>query len=129
LVAVVLSFISFQASPAGASEVTVWQLVAQCVILPLGVSAPFAATVLGSLSISRIRNSQGQLIGMPLAVAVALLYPLLALDGGLLLLGYLLGQGLEYWRVYLATAALIAVGLDIFIVRSVWRAVTKPVVA
>ena len=83
-------------------EVTIWQWIARFTILPLGLLAPFGCTALGCLGISRIRASQGRLIGMPLAVAVALFYPLLVLDGVLLSLGYALADGSEYWRILVA---------------------------
>jgi hypothetical protein len=108
-------------------EVTIGQWIARFTILPLGILAPFASTALGCLGISQIRSSRGRLIGMPLAVAVALLYPLLALDGMLLFLGFSLADGSEYWRIYLAVTALIILVLDVFIVRAVWKAVAKPV--
>jgi hypothetical protein len=63
---------------------------------------------------------------MPLAVAVALLYPLLVLDGMLLFFGFSLADGSEYWRIYLAVTALIILVLDVLIVRAVWKAVAKP---
>ncbi len=107
-------------------EVAIWQWIARFTILPLGLLAPIGCTALGCLGISRIRSSRGRLIGLPLAVAVALLYPLLVLDGVLLSFGNSLADGSEYWRIYLAVTALIILGLDVFIIRAVWRAVAKP---
>jgi hypothetical protein len=127
LIALGFAFMVSSVSTGEPPEVTIGQWIARFTILPLGILAPFACTALGCLGISRIRSSRGRLIGMPLAVAVALLYPLLALDGMLLFLGFSLADGSEYWRIYLAVTALIILVLDVFIVRAVWKAVAKPV--
>lgn len=103
-----------------------WQQVLAFTILPLGVLAPFVCTTLGCLGISRIRNSRGRLIGMPLAVPVALLYPLLILDGVLLLIGMQLGDGSEYWRICLGVTALIVLATDFYLIRAAWRAASRP---
>lgn len=58
-----------------------WQWVLMMTVLPLGLTAPFGTTVLGLMAISNIRHSRGRLAGMPLALADALFYPLLILDG------------------------------------------------
>ena len=58
-------------------------------------------------------------------MAVALLYPLLVLDGVLLFLGFSLAEGSEYWRIYVVVTALIILLLDVFIIRAVWKAVAK----
>jgi predicted Ser/Thr protein kinase len=126
LIALGLTFMVASTSTGEPPEVTVWQWIARFTILPLGVLAPFGCTALGCLGISRIRSSRGRLIGMPLAVAVALLYPLLVLDGALLFFGYSLADGSEYWRSYLAVTALIILALDAFIIRAVWKAAAKP---
>lgn len=48
--------------------------------LTLGLTAPFATTILGWVAVSQIENSAGRLSGLGLAVAGGLLYPLLFLD-------------------------------------------------
>ena len=47
----------------------------------LGLAAPFGTTILGCVAIGQIRRSEGKLYGLPLAVADAVLFPLLLLDG------------------------------------------------
>ena len=126
LVSLGLTFMVSSTSTGEPPEVAIWQWIARFTILPLGLLAPIGCTALGCLGISRIRSSRGRLIGLPLAVAVALLYPLLVLDGVLLSFGNSLADGSEYWRIYLAVTALIILGLDVFIIRAVWRAVAKP---
>ena len=49
------------------------------IMLPLGLTAPFGTTILGIVSIGDIRHSAGGLYGLPLALADALLFPLLVL--------------------------------------------------
>ncbi len=57
-----------------------WQWVLMFTLLPAGATAPFGTTILGAVSIGEIRHSGGRLIGLPLALADALLFPLLVLD-------------------------------------------------
>jgi len=45
------------------------------------IGAPFGTTILGLVAIGKIRRSAGKLYGLPLAVFDALLFPLLLLDG------------------------------------------------
>ncbi len=54
-----------------------WQWILICTLIPLGLTAPFGTTILGTVAISQIRNSRGRLIGLPLAVADALFFPVL----------------------------------------------------
>ena len=57
-----------------------FQVLLLFVLLPLGISAPFGTTTLGLISLSEIRHSRGRLVGLPLALADALLFPLLLID-------------------------------------------------
>jgi hypothetical protein len=50
-------------------------------VLALAISGPIGATILGIIAISQIRRFNGALYGMPLAVADALFFPLLIIDG------------------------------------------------
>jgi serine/threonine protein kinase len=58
-----------------------WQYLMMFTLLPLGLTAPFGTTILGWVSVSRIRRSAGKLHGMWLAVLDGLLFPLLFLTG------------------------------------------------
>jgi hypothetical protein len=69
-----------------APQVAWWQWLLRFTILPLGIISPFATTILGLISISQIRASKGRLIGKSLSLLDALFYPLLLLDGLLLVL-------------------------------------------
>ena len=62
-------------------ETTWWQWLLRFTILPLGIISPFATTILGLVSISQIRASNGKLVGKPLALIDALFYPVLVFDG------------------------------------------------
>jgi tRNA A-37 threonylcarbamoyl transferase component Bud32/type II secretory pathway pseudopilin PulG len=61
-------------------------------ILPLGLTAPFGATILGWIAISQIRRSKVKLYGLKLAAFDGLLFPVLLFDGFIFELLYL---GLE----------------------------------
>ncbi len=98
---------------------------------------PLGTTILGVVAVGLIRHSKGKLYGLPLAVFDALLFPLLLIDG-LIIVGSLWlweealrGSGHErpmfiLWRVI--TVGLI-VFVNVMIVRMTWRAandVQKP---
>ena len=101
--------------------------VLRLVVLPLGVLAPFGSTALGFIGISKIRSSAGRLIGMPLAVAVALFYPLIALDGVLAYLAYRLASDhwKEYWEVVALVSVVVIAALNVYIIRTVWKWATR----
>jgi len=107
------------------------------IVLPLGVSAPFGSTILGWVALYQIRHSRGRLYGLGLAVADALLYPLLALDAlicfsAVVGIAYhtapVPGQPVRPWISYsllwLAVILVIAT-LDWLIVRAVWRRTSR----
>jgi tRNA A-37 threonylcarbamoyl transferase component Bud32 len=118
-------------------------LVLGFVLVPLAIASAFGTTILGWISVSQIRHSAGKLYGLGLAVFDGLLFPLLALDGFILLF---LGKGLvsfaqdwinqqglheSAWHtlVRLLLVLLIYGGIaiaDYWIIRRVWRAATRP---
>jgi hypothetical protein len=105
---------------AGVPSPTIWQWIARVTILPLGVLAPFLCTAFGFWGLSKIKASRGRLVGFPLAIFVAMFYPILILDFALYLgaIGYfgdtlslqlnpplfilllLFVNGLVYWLTY-----------------------------
>ncbi len=102
----------------------------------IGLSAPLVATILGLMSISDIRHSQGRITGLPLALFDALLFPLLVLD---IVLFVLWIMGLRWvmhmtspghvliplaWNVF--PAACLCLIVDIVIVMLAWKAAVKP---
>jgi serine/threonine protein kinase len=117
-----------------------WQWVLIVGVVPLGLTAPFGTTAMGLLSISDIRHSRGRLIGMPLAVADTLCFPLLLLDclivAAVLLIAYYafvdqLGTQDMFDPMVLAPILLITLLLcaivDFLLVRATWRGATASI--
>lgn len=118
-----------------------WQYLLRFTILPTGLAAPFATTILGMISISQIRHSAGKLHGLGLAVADTLLFPLLALLGLCCWLVTFLNEMCFHMKVYsyscynflrqtesvLVIAFVIWAILAWFCSRLVWRAANKPI--
>ncbi len=103
-------------------------------MLPLGLTAPFGTTILGVISIGDIRHSAGRLYGLPLALADALLFPLLVLDALLVWIGLLLI--LIFVRTFSLDVGLVdifvltipfVIAVDARVVWVVWRKVSSPV--
>ncbi|MBI3861536.1 MAG: protein kinase [Planctomycetia bacterium] len=57
-----------------------WQLALAFTLVSLGALAPIGTTILGVQSIGHIKRSGGNIVGLPVAVADALFFPLLVLD-------------------------------------------------
>ncbi len=120
-------------SPAGSFRPALWQVVLRFTLLPLGLTAPFGTTLCGAIALARIRHSAGRLYGLGLALADALLFPLLLLDAGLFYVTLdlfsrppfrALGGG--WGGVGLLVAVALCAIVDILIVRWAWRAVKRP---
>jgi hypothetical protein len=99
-----------------------------------GFLAPIGTTVLGIMAISDIRRSRGKIVGLPLAVADALLFPLLllfAVIGAVTMTIFWMPTDKPYaaWFSPLVAilALVVALVLGFFIVRATWRAASKPV--
>jgi serine/threonine protein kinase len=126
-----------------------WQIGLRFTVLPLGLLAPFGATLLGVIALSQIRHAAGRLCGLGLALFDALLFPLLMLDGLIVCspygicrewLGAIrrievtegLGEvvssttGVMLPWVVLILAAMLAIVVDFFIVRWAWRSANRP---
>ncbi|MBI2924155.1 MAG: serine/threonine protein kinase [Verrucomicrobia bacterium] len=117
-------------------------------LLP-GATAPLGTTILGLLALRDIRHSRGRIVGLPLALADALLFPLLLLDGLIAAFFSVLAPNLvrvihqmtapapdspmPAWLnaamllAYVLALLVIAV-VDFWIVRAAWRAARKPLV-
>jgi uncharacterized membrane-anchored protein YhcB (DUF1043 family) len=100
-------------------EKPIWEMILNFTLLPLGITAPIGATVLGWMSISRIRRSAGRIHGMPLAVLTALLFPMLALD--VLIVWLSMGVKLGFGE-----AVFLCVPIDGFLIWVVWRSLQPP---
>jgi serine/threonine protein kinase len=94
------------------------------VLIAMGVIGIFGTTLLGWMAVSQIRRSEGKLHGLGLAVFDGLLFPLLALDAGLVMIWANLLSS-KHWLLVLSVASVALV--DFLIIRRVWRAVNKPV--
>ena len=116
-----------------------WQYLLRFTILPTGLAAPFATTILGMISISQIRHSAGKLHGLGLAVADTLLFPLLALLGICYWFVTLMDKICVEAKIYgsdhpisqeasmLGITFIIWAILAWFCSRLVWRAANKPI--
>ncbi len=106
----------------------------------IGMSAPFGATILGAVAVAQIKRSGGRRYGIRLALADALLFPLLVLDFiimtpvaagvmGILVAVYRMGPRDNLVAILPTILTLIislplAAWIDFLIVRRVWRATT-----
>jgi tRNA A-37 threonylcarbamoyl transferase component Bud32 len=123
-----------------------WQVLLSFTLLPLGLTAPFGTTILGTVAISQIRQSRGRLYGLGLAVFDALFFPLLLLDALIIGAGFIalrvhtsaqmaaqIARGptvvspvwASYWWLGLVVLGIIVL-VDWLIIRAVWRAANKP---
>jgi hypothetical protein len=109
----------------------------QILVLPLWLVLPMTATVLGVLAIQEIRYSKGRIAGLPLALTDALVFPLLVLNGFLLMLlrgGEPFLHPIWPWSNFHfgafpnpVLALLLCAGVDYLVVRACWRAARRPV--
>ena len=127
-VIVLLSFfiVSARTSPEGSPDPVGWNPIAYLqtlllfVVLPLGITAPFGTTTLGLISLSEIRHSRGRLVGLPLALADALLFPLLLID--LIILVACANVPVTISTPILLIAGLLICAIvDFMIIRWAWR--------
>jgi hypothetical protein len=103
-------------------------LLAVLVTFALGLIPPFVTTILGLVAIAQIRASRGRLYGLPLAVADAVLYPLILLD---LLIGafwynVLPDAAAVNWPAVVVLTVLSCVVIDVLLVRACLRGATSP---
>ncbi len=101
------------------------QILLRFLILGLAVIALFASIAFGLMGISQIRNSNGSVYGMPLAVFVSLFYPIIVLDVILIIIGWRLLGGIEGWGFLPVIWLFFVFGVDYLIIRSSWRAANK----
>ena len=102
-----------------------WQTLLRYTLLPLSIIAPIASTALGFISISKIRNSNETIYGLPLAVFVSLFYPIIVLDLILIIIGWTLLGDIQGWSFLPVIWLFFVFAIDYLIVRSTWRAVNR----
>jgi hypothetical protein len=106
------------------------------ILIVLGV----VPTSLGVVGISRIRASRGELYGMPLAVTAALIYPLIAFTAVAFFMDVMMTRmikdaltqsggtsAMAGLKIAFVALILLILGLDVLIVRRVWRWANRPV--
>ena len=106
-------------------------------LMVLGLTAPIGTTVLGLVAIHDIRHSKGMITGLPLALADALLFPLVAFDGLLYWFCHLANRvALEIApasalfrneTLVLPTAIVLWLVFDSFLIWLAWRTAKKPI--
>jgi len=112
---------------------------------PVALTAPFGTTILGWIAVAQIRYSVGRLHGLGLALANALVYPILFLLGISYSLAVLLGAFLEApseildlryphsWNDLMSNGLIWTLAIAIWLatssllVRWAWRAANRPV--
>lgn len=100
-------------------------------LLAIGSGAPIGTTIAGGIAIGHIKRSGGKIIGLPLAVADVLFFPLLVLSGIITALvaqvGYSMAPHPNAAAVTSAGAfgVLVALVVCFFVSRAVWRAIVR----
>lgn len=102
-----------------------WQILLRFTILLTAVIASFASIALGFTSISQIRNSNGSIYGLPLAVFVSLFYPIIVLDVILIIIGWTLLGDIQGWGFLPVIWLFFVFAIDYLIVRTTWRAANR----
>lgn len=102
-----------------------WQILLRFIILLTAVIASFASIAFGFTSISQIRNSNGSIYGLPLAVFVSLFYPIIVLDVILIMIGFTLLGNIEGWGFIPVIWLFLVFAVDYLIVRTTWRAANR----
>lgn len=116
----VLFFIPISASTFTRDE-SIFQLMLRYGLMMLALIAPFAATVLGFLSISQIRNSNGRVYGLPLAVFTSLFYPILFLSLILVFLGWTFLASISGSSLIPLIWLFVILLIDYLIIRFTWQ--------
>lgn len=123
---VIAAFMIFAiSSSSGNASPTFFQWLLRVIVLPLGILSPFACTTLGLAGISQIRNSKGEVIGLPLAFSVAIFYPIIVLDFVLFWFIASAFSAEEYWNIVLLVCILVILVLDFVIIKSGWKAARR----
>jgi len=99
----------------------------------IGAGAPIGTTILGAISMNNIKRSGGKLYGLRLAFADVAFFPMLLLHGAMaVMLGLLIvtimkmaGVNAGLGALEMGLLAMLPLIADFFIVRALWRKVTK----
>jgi hypothetical protein len=121
---IILIFVTLNSSTIFTSPSNL-QILLRFTILLTAVITSFASIALGFTSISQIRNSNGSIYGLPLAVFVSLFYPIIVLDVILIIIGWTLLGDVEGWGFLPVIWLFFVFAIDYLIVRSTWRAANR----
>ena len=138
LVVIVLWLVDWPASSDPSFGHTLPQILFRGAVLPAGLVAAFAGTILGWIAVARIRRSAGQLRGLRLAAFDGLFLPLLTVDFFILIVWAIAVKALaasrglggsmfrNLWDFVAFTLLLgLATGwVNYLIIRPVWRAIS-----
>jgi tRNA A-37 threonylcarbamoyl transferase component Bud32 len=106
-------------------------------MIAIAATAPLGTTILGWVAVGQIRRSAGRIYGMGLALFEGMLFPLLALDGLIFLLGIiwrktfwgpLFNDGRPGALLVISLCILLSLLADWLIVRMTWRAANRPII-
>ena len=98
-------------------------------LLVIGAGAPIGTTIYGGIAIGHIKRSGGKIIGLPLAVADVLFFPLLVLSGIIAALVAQVGYSMApHPNAAVVTSAgafgvLVALVVCFFVSRAVWQVI------
>jgi hypothetical protein len=121
-----LALLFFPIFPSNTETIpTFWQWILRFTILPLGILAPFACTIIGLLGISEIRKSSGRVIGLPLSFFVTIFYPIIFLDLLLFWITASIFSSTDYWNIVFAMCIIIILVLDYVIIKAGWKVVNR----
>jgi tRNA A-37 threonylcarbamoyl transferase component Bud32/uncharacterized PurR-regulated membrane protein YhhQ (DUF165 family) len=139
LVVILLWLMDWPASSDPSFGHTLPQILFRGAVLPAGLVAVLAGTILGWIAVARIRRSAGRLRGLRLAAFDGLFLPLLTVDFFILLawafavkalaasrgLGGSMFRNLWDFAAFTLLLGLVAGWVDYLIIRPVWRAISR----
>jgi hypothetical protein len=103
------------------------QIIFGYTLLLLSIIAPIAATTLGFFGIAEIRNSNGKIYGMPLAVFVGLFYPVIFFTAILFVIGWIFLGNIQGWDFIPVVWFFLVLVIDYLIIKAVWNVATREV--
>jgi len=139
LVVILLWLMDWPASSDPSFGHTLPQILFRGAVLPAGLVAVLAGTILGWIAVARIRRSAGRIRGLRLAAFEGLFLPLLTVDFFILLawafavkalaasrgLGGSMFRNLWDFASFTLLLGLVAGWVDYLIIRPVWRAISR----
>jgi tRNA A-37 threonylcarbamoyl transferase component Bud32 len=139
LVVIILWLVDWPASSDPSFGHTLPQILFRGAVLPAGLVAVLAGTILGWIAVARIRRSAGRLLGLRLAAFDGLFLPLLTVDFFILIvwaiavkalaasrgLGGSMFRNLWDFAAFTLLLGLVVGWVNYLIIRPVWRAISR----